>query len=432
MNKKYSNFKLLISGSLMLMSIAFGACTIDDPLTVVEPKTLEEYKVQMTDYLAKEKIMIDTARVGYNVNNYKSATDSTNVKAPYLAAVLAAQVVVASADVTITQIVKANNTLATPGKTFRAALWIADRRQLNDSIIAANALNTTVAQGNLGGQVLPDAKATFTAAIAKATSTRGATALSALQIKMAVQTLTAAKKTFLAAVIPTDLSAFLAKSKAYVTEQKTIVEASAAGYNSGEYIALARTNYMTAVLAANDSVNKAGISFDGISKAMINMIAPKASFIPFLTDHRSLNDTILLAETLNPTFVVGTAKGQVVAAAKTAFTTAITTAKTARETVALTDGLTKAARFKIAQAIFTIQASIVLGDLIIDSNALKTATPIGTAVGQVSTAANFTYNKAIVDATTVRNSGTSTYAQMTAAITSLQTATTLFTNSIKK
>lgn len=432
MNKIYKNCQLMIITLLMLVSIGFGACTMEDELTVVPLKTLTEYKTQMIAYLAKEKMMVDTARVGFNVNNLKTTTDSTTVKAPYLAAIIAAQEVVNKADVTIAQIAAADKTLATPGKAFWAAIWIADRRQLNDSIVAAAALNTATAQGNLGGQVLADAKAAFTSAIAKATSTRGTSALSALQIKMAVETLSAAKKAFVAAIIPQDFNAFLTKSKAYVAEQKTLVEASVAGYNKGEYLALARSNYLAVVLAANDSVNKAGITYDGVSKALTNMIAPKALFIPMLTDHRELNDTIILAETLNPTFIIGTAKGQVVTAAKTAFTNAIAAAKTARDNVALTQGLTYAARYKMGQAIFTIQASIVLGDLIIDCTTLKVATPVGTAVGQVSTASNFIFNKAINDATTIRNSGTSTYAQMTSAIAALKTATTTFTNSIKK
>ena len=432
MNKIYNNYQLVIITVLMLMSFGFVACTMDDPLTVVKPKTLEEYKVQMTAYLAKEKMMADTAKVGFNVNNYKTTTDSTTVKAPYLAAIVAAQAVVASPTVTIAQIAAADKTLATPGKAFYAAIWIADRRQLNDSIVAATALNNATLEGTLGGQVLPDAKVAFTSAISKATSTRGTSALSALQIKLAVETLTTAKKAFVTAIIPLDFNAFLSKSKAYVTAQKALVEASVAGFNKGDYMPLTRTNYLTVILAANDSVNKAGISHVSISKALTNMIAPKAAFLPFVADHRPLNDTIVLAETLNPTFIVGTAKGQVVTAAKTAFTTAITTAKTARDNVALTEGATLAARFKMGQALFTIQASIVLGDLIIDCSALKTATPIGTAIGQVSTASNFVFNKAITDATTVRNAGASTYAQMTSAIAALNTAKTTFTNSIKK
>ena len=195
MNKIYNNYQLVIITVLMLMSFGFVACTMDDPLTVVKPKTLEEYKVQMTAYLAKEKMMADTAKVGFNVNNYKTTTDSTTVKAPYLAAIVAAQAVVASPTVTIAQIAAADKTLATPGKAFYAALWIADRRQLNDSIVAATALNNATLEGTLGGQVLPDAKVAFTSAISKATSTRGTSALSALQIKLAVETLTTAKKT---------------------------------------------------------------------------------------------------------------------------------------------------------------------------------------------------------------------------------------------
>ncbi len=432
MNKIYNNYQKLIFGLLLLTGAGFSACTMKDELTVVPPKTLDEYKTQMTEYLAEQKMMADTARVGFNKNNYKTTTDSASVKAPYLTALAAAQAVLDNPAVTIAQIVAADKALATPAKAFWDKLWIADRRQLNDSIVAATALNTATVQGNLGGQVLADAKTAFTTAITKASAARGTSILSDLQIKLAVEALSAAKKAFVSAIIPIDFNTFLTKSKAYITEQKTMVEASVAGYNAGEYIAVNRTNYLNALLAASDSVNKAGISYDGVSKALTNLIVPKAAFVPMLTDHRPLNDTILLAESLNPGFVVGTAKGQVVTAAKNAFTTAITTAKTARDNVALTQGATNAARYKMGQAIFTIQASIVLGDLIIDCTALKAATPVGTGVGQVSSASNFVFNKAITDATAVRNSGTSTYAQMTSAIAALKTATTAFTNSIKK
>jgi len=432
MNKICNNYQKLIFAFLLFISAGFSACTMKDELTVVPPKTLEEYKTQFSEYLAKQKMMADTARVGFNKNNYKTTTDSATVKVPYLTALAAAQAVIDNPAVTVAQIVTADKALATPAKAFWDKIWIADRRQLNDSIVAATALNTATVQGNLGGQVLADAKTAFTTAITKASAARGTSILSDLQLKLAGEALTVAKKAFVAAIIPLDFNTFLAKSKAYIAEQKTLVEASVAGYNAGEYLALNRTNYLNAVLAANDSVNKAGISFDGVSKALTNMVVPKAAFVSMLTDHRPLNDTITLAESLYPGFVVGTAKGQVVTAAKTAFTTAITTAKTARDNVALTPGATNAARYKMGQAIFTIQASIVLGDLIIDATALKAAIAVGTGVGQVSSASNFVYNKAITDATAIRNSGTSTYAQMTAAIEALKTATTTFTNSIKK
>lgn len=424
-------FKLILA-LLLFVSIGFIGCTMDDELTVVPLKTLDEFKTQTTAYLAKEKMMVDTARVGFNRGNYKTATDSTNVKAAYLAVIVAAQEVVNKPDVTILQIAGVNKTLATPGKAFWAAIWFADRRALNDTIVASNTLNTATLTGSLGGQVLVDAKATFTAAIAKATATRGSSVASALLIKMAKDTLSAAKKTFIAAIIPVNLIDFINRSKDYVNAQKTIVESSVAGYNKGEYPALTRTNYLNAILAANDAANKSGATYEEISLALTNMIVPKASFLPFIADHRPLNDTILIAETLNPTFIVGTAKGQVVQAAKTTFTAAITTAKTARENVVLTDGATKAARFKMGQAIFAIQANITLGDLILDSEALKTATPVGTGTGTVTTAVNFVFGTAITAAKTVRNSSSSTYEKLTIAIADLQKASATFTNSIQK
>ena len=417
---------------ILLVSIGFTGCTMKDELTVVPLKSLEAFKKQMSDYLAGQKLALDTTKVGFNKNNYKTTTDSATVKSAYLTAILAAQAIVNTDSVTIAQIAAVDKTLATPGKAFWAAIWTADRRYLNDSIVSATNFNNATLTGNQPGQVLADAKATFTTAISKATAVRGSTVASNLLIKMAVDTLTKAKKTFIATIIPTNIADFVSRSKAYVTVEKNKVESSVVGYNQGEYPALTRTNYLNVVLPAFDAVNSATPAYDAISLALTNMIAPKAAFLPFIADHRSLNDTIILAETLSPSFVIGTAKGQVVSAAKTALTTAITAAKTSRETVSLTDGATKAARFKMGQAIFTIQASITLGDLIIDCTTLKTATVIGTSTGQVSNAASSLFATAITKATTVRNLGTTTYTQMTDAIKTLQAAVVTFNNAIVK
>ncbi|MBV5342910.1 hypothetical protein JZU68_04615 [bacterium] len=124
---------------------------------------------------------------------------------------------------------------------------------MNDSIVAASALNAATLEGTEGGQVLSDAKVAFTTAISNATKARGTTALSALQIKLAGEALTTAKKAFVSAITPLDFNTFLAKSKSYVAEQKAKVEASVAGYNMGEYVTLTRTNYLTVVLAAESS-----------------------------------------------------------------------------------------------------------------------------------------------------------------------------------
>ncbi len=417
---------------IILVSIGFTGCTMKDELTVVPLKSLEEFKKQKSEFLAGQKLAIDTTKVGFNKNNFKTTTDSATVKASYLAVIVAAQAVVNNPSVTITQIAAIDKTLATPGKAFWAAIWAADRRYLNDSIVSATNFNNATLTGNQPGQVLADAKATFTAAISKATAVRGSTVASDKLIKMAVDTLTKAKKTLIAAIIPTNLADFVLRSKDYVSSEKNRVESSVVGYNQGEYPTATRTTYLNVVLTANDVVNSATPAFDAISTALTNMIAPKAAFLPFISDHRALNDTIILAETLSPTFVIGTAKGQVVSAAKTTFTTAITTAKTARETVSLTVGATNAARFKMGQAIFTIQASITLGDLIIDCTALKAATAIGTSTGQVSNAASGLFGTAITKATAVRNLGTTTYTQMTDAIVALQAAVVTFNAAVVK
>jgi len=399
---------------------------MEDELTVIHPKTLEEYKVQMIDFLAKEKLVVDSAKVGYNKGNFRTVTDSTNLKGNYLNAIIAAQAIVNNADVKIGEIALADKSLAIPGKAFWAGLWISDRRELNDSIVAANALNNITIAGDSAGRVLNDTKTAFSSAISKATSTRGASTSVDLQIKTAIATLTEAKKTFIAAIIPASLDVFVANSKTYITAQKTLVESSVVGYGKGEYPVLTRTNYLNALVIANDSANKVGITYKGLSGVLNALIAPRTAYIAFVADHRPLNDTIIIAEGIYASAVVGTAKGQVVAIAKTTLNAAITAAKTARENTILTEGLTNAARYKIGLAIYTFNACKVLGDLIIDSETLKTATVVGTSSGQVSQIANSVFALAISDVKKVRDSGASTYDQMMAAIKKLTDAKSAF------
>jgi hypothetical protein len=428
-NKKQT---LVVLTSMVLICIGFSACTMKDELTVIPPKSLEEYKIQMTEFLDKEKMTVDSAKVGYNKNNFKTKTDSTTNKGIYLAAIEAAKAIVSKADVKIAEIATADKSLSTAGKAFWAALWLSDRRELNDSIMAATALNNSIIAGSLAGQVLNDAKTAFSTAISKATSTRGATLSVDMQIKTAISLLSDAKKTFQAAVIPATIEAFVANSKSYITAQKTLVESSVAGYGKGEYPALTRTNYLNVLIAANDIVNKAGVTYEELSAAMNALLLPRTAYLPFIADHRSLNDTIIIAEALSATIVVGTAKGQAVTVAKTALTTAITAAKTSRETVTLTEGATNAARYKMGLAIKTLSASIVLGDLIIDSETLKAATTIGTGIGQVNQIANSVFTLAISDVKKIRDTGTSTYAQMMAAIVKLTEAKNTFQSAIVK
>ncbi|MCX6309926.1 MAG: hypothetical protein NTY32_14280 [Bacteroidia bacterium] len=399
MKSKYRIQKTYLIPLFLLIILLFGACTMVDELTVIHPKTLEEYKVQMIDFLAKEKLVVDSAKVGYNKGNFRTVTDSTNVKSNYLNAIIAAQVVVNNEDVTIAQIALADKSLAIPGKAFWLTLWISDRRALNDSIVAATTLNTLTLAGDSAGRVLNDTKTAFSTAISKATSTRGSSTSVDLQLKTAIATLTEAKKTFIAAIIPASLNVFVANSKTYITTQKLLVESSVVGYGKGEYPVLTRTNYLNALTLANDSANKVGVSYKGLSGVLNALIAPRTAYIPFVADHRSLNDTIIIAEGIYAAAVVGTAKGQVVTIAKTTLNTAITTAKTARETTTLTEGLSNAARYKIGLAVKTFNAGIVLGDLIIDSETLKAATVVGTSSGQVSQIANSVFALATLQRT---------------------------------
>jgi hypothetical protein len=343
---------------LTFLVVLFSACTMDDPMTVIPAKSQADYVTQMTEFMAKEKLAVDSTKVGYNKLNFKTKTDSTNVKATYLAVLVAAQAIVTKADVKISEIVAADKSLSIPGKAFWAALFISDRRALNDSIIAATALNTATLQGNLAGQVLLDAKTAFSAVITAASSTRSATASVDLQIQTAIKNVTAAKKTFQLAIIPTTIEAYVDRSKTYVGAQKAMVEASVAGFNIGEYSVSLRTNYLNALIAAETAINASGVDHDKVSVALTALNTPRTAFKSFVSDRRPLNDSIVVAEGLNQA-VVGTATGNVSQTAKTTFTTAIATAKTTRDLVTATDGVVKASAYKLGEAIKTFRLAIV-------------------------------------------------------------------------
>lgn len=359
MNSKYRYQKAGVKLMLMSLFLGFVACTMEDPLTVIPAKSLEQYKVETDSLLSHEKAKVLAARVGYNKGNLKSVGDSTTTKTAYLNILTAGQVILAKADLKIAEVAAVNKSLSTPGKAFWAATWMTDRRVLNDSIIAATALKTATLQGNGAGQALADAYTAFSAVITAASSTRSSSVSSDLQITTAIANLAKAKAAFVAAIIPATIDAYVTRSKEYISAQKTLVDGSVAGYNKGEYNVTVRTNYSTALTAASAVAEKSGVTYDELSAALTTLIVPRTAFVPLISDRRSLNDSIVVATALNTATTVGTAPGQVAQAAKTTFTTAITTATTARDLPATTDGQSKATAYKLSQAMVVFRNSII-------------------------------------------------------------------------
>lgn len=195
---KYRYFFILV----LLASLGFVSCSKDEE-TVIVPRTTEDYRLQMSEFVAFEKAVVDSCVIGYNKGNFKvSATSNfNNYKTAYLTVLNFADSVLNNDSVTISQIVAANKTLAQPGKNFNGSQFISDRRPLVDPIIAAEALNVATPIGTDPGQVPQDAKTAYTAAITAAKATRDASTTIDRQVEDGVKILDEATKTFNSAII---------------------------------------------------------------------------------------------------------------------------------------------------------------------------------------------------------------------------------------
>ncbi|MEI8086177.1 MAG: hypothetical protein WCG93_08180 [Paludibacter sp.] len=419
---------------LLGVIIGLSACNTVDEVTVIVPKTLAEYKTQMTEFVASERASVDSCKPSYNKGCYSPIPNATTpfpgTLGAYLAALKTDSAIINKPDVTIEELVAANQAMSLAGKTFWLGCFISDRRSLNDSIVAADALNAKTLAGGGLGTVLTDVKTTFTAAVAAAKVVREKTTALDRQVTDANVNLNLAKKVFIAAIIPATIEEYITKSNSYIAAEKLIVDNSLGGYNIGAYNPIAKTNYTKVLHDADSIINKPSVTFNIVSAAMTTLIVPKKAFIPNVADKTTLNETIVSAETLNTATIVGTITGQVSQAVKTTFTSAITTAKTVRELATSTDGAVKAANYALAEARKLFEASIPLNYAIAQAETLNAATLVGTTSGKVSQTVKTTFTTAITTAKSTRDTRTSTVAQMAAAITTLENAKTVFVAAI--
>ena len=203
------NIKRLIHKTTRLVSmmtmagVAFivSGCSGESDETEMTPKTIDQYKSELIQFVKSEKTIVDACVVGYNKGDFKSLTTYDTFKADYLAVLVAAETALARDNLTIPDIVAINKSLSGPGKAFTSNLWISDRRPLNDAIVAAEELNTATPEGTAKGEAPPAAKTAFTAAITAAKTVRGAGTTIDRQVTEAVTKLNEAKQVFLNAIV---------------------------------------------------------------------------------------------------------------------------------------------------------------------------------------------------------------------------------------
>jgi hypothetical protein len=197
----YKDNFLLLLAVLLGIAIGFTNCSADNGETEIIPKTLEQYKLEITQFVVSEKTIVEKCVVGYNKGDFKTSANFDTYKAAYMAVLAAAEAELAKQGITVPEIVAVNKTLSAPGKAFTGNLWISDRRPLNDAIVAADELFLATPEGTEKGQVPATAKTAFNGAITAAKTVRGATATIDRQVTDAVAVLDAARQAFLKAIV---------------------------------------------------------------------------------------------------------------------------------------------------------------------------------------------------------------------------------------
>lgn len=343
----------LLFSVLVAFTLFLSSCNKENEETVV-PKTIADYIKTMGSFIASEKALIDTCAIGYNKYNFKVSGTANFVpyKTAYLLVLDTAKARINRAGITIADIVALDKTLSIPGKAFWGSLFQSDRRPLNDSIVKAETLSAATIVGTGAGQILQDPKTVFTAAVTKAKATRDATVTIDRQVAGAILLLFDAGNVFKAAIIPNTVVEYQSKSKQYVASEKTLVTASSIGYNKDDYNVTQQTAYLTVLNAAEPIVNNSASTYTDISTALGTLVVAGKAFYAskFVCDRRPLNDSIVIAQTLNTVILVGTTSGKVPQTAKTVFTTAITTASTARDKATTTEGQVKETVYSLGEA----------------------------------------------------------------------------------
>ena len=430
---KYVKKQAQIFSMLLLIALAAGlnSCNIDEPAPKGTPKTFDDYKTQLTKFISSEKLFVDSCKVGYNVNEFTpvSTTSFATYKANYLNDLLKADTLVMKAD-SVADLVRADASLSTNGKAFRGKINISDRRPLNNLIDSCMTLNNNTPVGTGGtvgvNNVLQEDKAKFLTAIGAANATRDATITIDRQVKEATALLFKARQAFIASFLPGDLPTYISNSSAFIAAQLAIVNNCSVGYGINQYLLSLKTNYLKVLNTAQTTV-VTGATWAQVSTAMTSLSSPRTAFIPNVADKKMLNDSIVAADSLlNTTLSVGTANGQISTSVQTNFKTALTSAISIRENANSTDAQVKAGTYALISYKNSVIASIPLHYAINTATALNTATLVGITTGKVSQPAKTAFTTAISAAISIRDTKTTTAAQMIDAGVQLEKARALF------
>ncbi len=141
-------------------------------------------------------------------------------------------------------------------------------------------------------------------------------------------------------IVPKTLAEHKAQFSAFITAEKMVVDSCVIGYNKGNFRVSStssfdsyKTAYLTALNAAMVVVNDSNVTIEKIVTSNKTLATPGKAFNAslFISDRRTLNDSIVVADALKTATLVGTAVNEVADSSKVTFTAAITKAKATRD-----------------------------------------------------------------------------------------------------
>lgn len=185
---------------LLVLTTTFLSCTMEEE-TVIIPRTLDQYKSELLQFVNAQIVVVDNCVVGFNRGDFRSAANFVAFTTAYRTQLTAALATLNNPNLTIADVVLANSSLTAAGRNFQTNLFISDRRPLNDVIVECEALDSATPEGTGVGQAPPSAKAAFAASIAAARIVRNATTTIERQVSEEVVKLNAARQVFLNAIV---------------------------------------------------------------------------------------------------------------------------------------------------------------------------------------------------------------------------------------
>jgi hypothetical protein len=186
---------------VILISLGFGVSSCESDNEVV-PKTLEQYKAELSQIVSSEKETVSSCVMGYDKGNFKIDTllfiETTT---DYKNALKDADSILAIEGLTIADVMEANYLISKPGKVFNDNTWISDRRPLQEAIVYCDTLRVHTPEGTEPGMAPKEARDRFGVAISEAKSIRGASTTIERQVTAATEDLNLELEVFKEAII---------------------------------------------------------------------------------------------------------------------------------------------------------------------------------------------------------------------------------------